>query len=215
MRRLVFLVEGDTELIFINNHVVPYLYSKGFENAMNAQKIITNRQLHKKGGNINYDYLKNDIQRVMAQGNVIITTFLDFFRLPTNFPGYTLDSNQIDNIEISVHTNLNSHEFLLPYIQKHEMEALMFSSMDGFNIVIDDERKLAQLESIITRYENPEDINNHPSTSPSNRLKSIFQYNKVGDRELILEAIGIYEMIKKCPRFREWLTKVENILAIP
>ncbi len=214
MRRVVFLVEGDTELVFINKHVMPYFYQKGYENPMQAQKIITNRKMHKKGGNINYEYLKNDINRVLAQGNVIITTFLDFFRIPNNFPGYTIDSLKIENMEREVHEQFNYHQFILPYIQKHEMEALMFSNMEGFNIVVDDDKRLGELENIINQYNNPEDINNHPTTAPSKRLERIFGYDKVGDGELILEAIGINEMINKCPRFNQWLIQLEELLKI-
>src|SRR5690554_190358 len=99
MKRLVFIVEGDTEVLFINSSVIPYLYNLGFKNSMNAQTIITNRKQHKKGGVVNYQYLKNDISRVLAQENAIITTFIDFFRLPTNFPNYTSDSALIYQIE--------------------------------------------------------------------------------------------------------------------
>lgn len=89
MKRVVFIVEGDTEVSFIQKRVIPYLYSKGFTNPMNAQKILTNRKLNKKGGNVGFEYLKNDVSRVAATKNVLITTLLDFFRLPTDFPGYT------------------------------------------------------------------------------------------------------------------------------
>ena len=41
MKRVVFIVEGDTEVSFIQKRVIPYLYSKGFTNPMNAQKILT------------------------------------------------------------------------------------------------------------------------------------------------------------------------------
>ena len=47
-KRLVFIVEGDTEVAFIHKRVIPYLMSKGYRNAMNAQKITTNKSLHKK-----------------------------------------------------------------------------------------------------------------------------------------------------------------------
>lgn len=50
MKRVVFIVEGDTEVSFIQKRVIPYLYSKGFANPMNAQKILTNRKLNKKVG---------------------------------------------------------------------------------------------------------------------------------------------------------------------
>lgn len=49
MKRVVFIVEGDTEVSFIQKCVIPYLYLKGFTNPMNAQKILTNRKLNKKG----------------------------------------------------------------------------------------------------------------------------------------------------------------------
>lgn len=50
MKRVVFIVEGDTEVSFIQKRVIPYLYSKGFTNPMNVQKILTNRKLNKKVG---------------------------------------------------------------------------------------------------------------------------------------------------------------------
>lgn len=212
MRRLVFLVEGDTEIIFVEKHVIPYFYSKGYKNPMNAQKIITNRKLHKKGGNVNYAYLKNDIGRILAQGNVVVTTFVDFFRLPTTFPGYTLDVNHIDEIQNQVYIDLGENEAVIPYIQKHEMEALMFSKIDGFEFVVDDEKQLAKLMDVIHQYPNPEDINSTPQGAPSKRLDDIFGYDKVVDGELILEALGIDIMIEKCPRFAEWIGKIEKML---
>lgn len=99
MKRVVFIVEGDTEVSFIQKCVIPYLYLKGFTNPMNAQKILTNRRLNKKGGNVGFDYLKNDVARVAATGNVLITTLLDFFRLPVDFPGYTTDSLKLAELE--------------------------------------------------------------------------------------------------------------------
>lgn len=69
MKRVVFIVEGDTEVSFIQKCVIPYLYLKGFTNPMNAQKILTNRKRNKKGGNVGFDYLKNDVARVAATYN--------------------------------------------------------------------------------------------------------------------------------------------------
>lgn len=213
MKRLVFLVEGETEVVFVNQHIIPYLYELGYKNPMHAQKIITNRRLHKKGGNINYQYLENDINRIIAQGNVIITTFLDFFRLPTDFPGYSANVADIGIIEENIHNKLNNHSDIIPYIQKHEMEALMYSSMDGFEFVVDDDNVLDQLRQIVDKYNNPEDINSGLETAPSKRLLKIFNYDKVVDGGFILEVIGIHSILDKCPRFASWLKKIENKLA--
>ena len=156
MKRVVFIVEGDTEVSFIQKCVIPYLYLKGFtnpmnaqkiltnrkRNTMNAQKILTNRKLNKKGGNVGFDYLKNDVARVAATGNVLITTLLDFFRLPVDFPGYTTDSLKLAELETKMKEAISvvmDASCFLPYIQRHEVESLMFTNMDGFNIVVDDE----------------------------------------------------------------------------
>lgn len=208
MKRLVFIVEGDTEIILVQNLIVPYLLGLGFENSMHAQTIITNRKQHKKGGVTGYEKYKNEITRTLAQGNVIITTMIDFFRLPNDFPGYTNDSLQINHIENSISKDFGYNENFIPYIQRHELEALMFSNRDGFELVIDDYKKLQEIDLILNQYNNPEDINNNPETSPSNRLKKIFNYDKTGDGVLIFEMIGIEIIIEKCPRFADWVNKI-------
>lgn len=212
MKRLVFIVEGDTEVIFINDIVIPYLYSLGFNNPMNTQTIITNRKQHKKGGVINYEYLKNDINRVLAQGNVIITTFIDFFRLPTNFPNFTNDSKLIHTIEEGIYNDFENNENLIPYIQRHELESLMFAGKDGFELVIDEEKKLEFIEKIIEQYPNPEDINSNPENAPSKRLERIFNYDKVADSEIIFGMLEIQSIINKCPKFKSWINKLIEAL---
>lgn len=213
MKRVIFIVEGDTEISFIQKCIMPYLYQKGFTNPMNTQKIITNRKKNKKGGNVAFEYLKNDIERVAATRNVLITTFLDFFRLPTDFPGYTTDSLKIEQIEEAVRENISSiidRAKFLPYIQRHEIEALMYTNMDGFNYVVDKEESLNKLKEIINQYANPEDINSGSETAPSKRLMKIFPYQKTTDGEIILEALPIDDIRSKCPRFNEWLENLEN-----
>lgn len=216
MKRVVFIVEGDTEISFVQKCVIPYLYKKGFTNSMNAQKILTNRKLNKKGGNVNYEYLKNDICRVAATKNVLITTLLDFFRLPTDYPCYTTDSHKIEQIEKAVKETISEiveSTCFLPYIQRHEIETLMYTNMDGFSLVVDDEEILKELQEIIEKYPNPEDINGGAETAPSKRLMKMFPYEKTSDGEMILEALNIDDIRAKCPRFNEWMKKLEEGLT--
>jgi hypothetical protein len=213
MKRLVFIVEGDTEIILVQNLIVPYLINLGFINEMHAQTIITNRKQHKKGGVTGYPKFRNEVARTLAQGNVIITSIIDFFRLPTDFPGHTVDSRRIHQIESAIHEDFGNNPDFLPYIQRHELEALMFSGREGFELVIDDEEKLAQIDQILENYPNPEDINNDPDTAPSKRLSRIFGYDKIGDGELIFDMLGIDRMLEKCPRFAEWMEKLVNKLS--
>lgn len=211
MKRVVFIVEGNTEVLFINQVVIPYLYKEGFENSMNAQTILTNKKQNKKGGVINYQYLKNDIERVFAQGNVIVTTFIDFFRLPTNFPNFTTDAKLISEIEKGIFDDINNPNFI-PYIQKYELEALLFSEKESFEIVIDEQNKLDKINEIIEKFPNPEDINSNPEKAPSKRLEQIFDYDKVADSQLIFAMMSFESIFQKCPRFNDWIIKLTNKL---
>ncbi|MDF2156484.1 DUF4276 family protein [Algoriphagus sp. CAU 1675] len=213
MKRLVFIVEGDTEIILVQNHIVPYLIGLGFTISMHAQTITTNRKQHKKGGVTDYAKFKNEVIRTFAQGNVIITTLIDFFRLPNDFPGYTSNSNLIHQVEASIHEDFGNNPDFIPYIQRHELEALMFSGREGFELVIDQGDQLAKIDQILNTYSNPEDINNDPETAPSKRLIKIFGYDKTGDGEMILEMLGIDQMLQKCPRFKEWIDKLIQKLS--
>ncbi|MGL4411171.1 MAG: DUF4276 family protein [Bacteroidales bacterium] len=206
-KRLVFLVEGDTEVILINNHIIPFLYARGFTNEMNVQTIVSNRKSNSKGGNISYKYLKNDVERTFSQGNVIITTFLDFFRLPNDFPGFTTDSSRIHEIEAAMHEDMKFHGEIIPYIQKYEVETLMFSSMDGFELVVEDDNALARLKELVDKSE-PEDINGGRDTAPSKRLEALFPYEKTVDGEIIFDLIGLDKMRDKCPRFSGWIDRL-------
>lgn len=212
-KRLVFIVEGNTEVAFIHERVIPYLMSKGYRNEMNAQKITTNRQLNKKGGVASFKSLSNEVKKVAAQRNVLITTLLDFFRLPNNFPNYTTDSKEISVIEHGIRHGIEGvyPSIFYPYIQRHELETLMYTSMDGFEIVCDEKRELDQLRAIVESYDNPEDINSGAETSPSKRLIKIFpKYEKVLYGELIFEALEIDAIRARCPRFNDWIQGLED-----
>lgn len=207
MRRLVFIVEGDSEIILVNQVIIPYLYELGFQNPMNAQTIITNRKQHNKGGVTSYGLFRNDLERTLNQG-AIVTTLIDFFRLPTDFPEFTNDSKKISMMETAIHADFGQNPDLIPYIQKHEFEALLFTNLSGFEIVIDDEKKLKAIQAIVNAYPNPEDINNSPQTAPSKRLEKIFSYDKALHSELILEGVTMESIKEKCPRFREWTERI-------
>ena len=212
-KRLVFIVEGDTEIILVDKHIVPYLIDQGFRNSMHGQTIITNRKQHKKGGVTGYDKFKNEVQRTLSQGDVIVTTLIDFFRLPGDFPGFTMDSKKIDQIEKAIHEDLDSNTNFIPYIQRHELEALMFSDRSGFELVIDNTNHLQKIDHIMNAYHNPEDINNNSETAPSKRLERIYNYDKTGDAEMIFEMIGIEKMLEKCPRFSNWIRTLTDKLS--
>lgn len=215
MPRLVFIVEGDAEQHFINMHLVGYLSQKFPGVGMHAQKITTNRHLNKKGGNVSYALFRNELKRTAAQGNVLITTMLDFFRLPNDFPGYSTDVLTIDVMEDRIRTDCATiiiPQYFRPYIQKHEFEALLFANLNGFSTVLDDS-EMKQVKKIVNDCGSPEDIDGGVETAPSKRLQSIFNYKKVADSILVMSDVNIDRLRRSCPRFDEWVGSLEYALA--
>lgn len=216
-KRLVILVEGDSELMFIKQQFITALYARSKSTwSIETCKIITNRKLNKKGGNVNYEYLCNDVARFSAQNCTVITTFLDFFRLPVTFPGYTTDGKLIHQIEIAMEADMRKRiptlRLFVPYIQKHEFEALLFSSMEGFNYLLDEDSQLERIKEIMKEFPCPEDINGGATTAPSKRLMAIFNYDKTADSSDILEMTGFDTIYSKCPRFASWFDSLVNII---
>ena len=215
MPRLIFIVEGDSEQRFINEHLVSYLSSKISGVPMHAQKITTNRKKNVKGGNVNYELLKNEVRRTFAQGDVLITTFLDFFRLPTDYPGFTVDVKQIGKIEDAVRADCSAiipPTSFLPYIQKHEFETLLFANPAGFTNVVNS-TEMSGILNVLKKFSTPEDINGSPKTAPSKRLHSIFNYKKVADSALVMKDVNIDMLRKRCPRFDTWVGRLEAALG--
>lgn len=151
------------------------------------------------------------------RGCTVLTTFLDFFRLPNDFPGYTLDGERIQDVEQAMVNDLSIRfpglPHFIPYIQKYEFEALLFADMEGFNYLVDDVDALKKLAAIIIAYPNPEDINGGWTTAPSKRLASIFNYNKTADSTDMLEIIGFRTIYSKCPRFAAWFDYLAALLC--
>ncbi|HOY07500.1 MAG TPA: DUF4276 family protein [Saprospiraceae bacterium] len=215
--KLIIIVEGQTEEEFVNQSLRPWLNQKGIYD-IRAIKIRTSSSV--KGGNANYQKFKNEILRLLnQQKDVLITSFFDFFRLPTSFPGYdemqrVLNvEHKITILETSMGEDINSERFV-PYIQLHEFESLLFTKIHGFKSLPQlHASQIADLNAIIESYPNPELINNNPSTSPSKRILKIYpSYEKVLHGNYILLENTFEAILLKCPRFSNWINILLSIL---
>lgn len=221
MKRLVFIVEGDTEREFITRILKPHLRSKGIY-SVECFKI-----KHSKGGLSKYTHLKADILKVIYEPDSFVTTLIDFYRLPKDFPGFEESQNisnrkgQVTFLEESVLLdieNSQTREFnnLMPYIQLHEFEALIFSSKESVPAIFDsNEFDIKKLNRVIRDFPNPEDINDDPNTAPSKRLKNIIpSFNKILHGIQLIEEIGLDLIRSKCPRFNNWMIQIEDRLSL-
>ena len=169
---------------FVKEVLVPHFIEHQIY-AVTPIKIVTSKVA--KGGFVNYAHLKNDAMKYLREPDTLVSMFVDFFRIPTSVPSYRdcLQGNMaIDDkiacLERSIAKDINNPNFI-PYIQKHEFEALLFSSNCGFEALFD-QRYYMETVEIVKEYQNPEDINAAPETSPSNRILNIIpNYEKVVD----------------------------------
>lgn len=212
MKRLYIIVEGQTEEAFVKEVLAPYLLGYGIFD-VRPIKITTSKT--GKGGFVNYQHVRNDaLKYLKKEPDIVVTTFVDYFRMPTSMPDYqkctTLPfaDDRIDCLEEAMQENIGYSNFV-PYIQKFEFEALLFSDNSGFEAFFD-EKIYTATQQIINEFENPEEINTHPEKAPSKRLESILKnngekYEKVDDGNLVAIELGIEKILNACPRFKNWV----------
>lgn len=219
MKKIVILVEGQTEEVFIKNLLAPYLSDIGIF----LTPTILNTKIVKggnnfKGGIISYSQVKGDIEKLVRDTSIYVTTFFDYYGLPDDFPGYETKAEfpdpyvKIRHIEGEFAKEVNHHKFI-PFIQLHEFEALLFSDLKGFEHYYSDNGQIMQsLQDVTNRFSNPELINDDPKTAPSKRIESIIpKYRKPLMGGSIASQIGIDTIIGKCTHFSEWVEKLKEL----
>ena len=209
MKRLFIVVEGQTEQKFVSNLLAPYLFERFAISAVTPVVIRTSKT--GRGGFVNYQHLKRDINRLLSsdKDDFVVSMFVDYFRCPTNFPGYA-DKAWSDSkshahyMENRCAADIGDSRFV-PYIQMHEFEALLFSSNEAFEEYWEQKDSL-KTAKIISDFPNPEEINHQRNTSPSNRILGIRpDYDKVNDGVIFALTIGIERILTCCERFKRWV----------
>ena len=209
-KRVYIVVEGQTEQEFVNTILAPFLQNKGI---YDVRAVLIRTSKNGRGGFVNYIHLENTINGLLKQSannDFIVTTLVDFFRIPTSVPNYTeclsktKRIEQVIALEQAISDTIDDIRFF-SYIQLHEFEALLFSNNSGFEYCYD-KNESAKTQNIINEYTNPEDINTTPNGAPSKRILAIkVDYDKVIEGNIIATEIGIDCMMEKCPRFNAWV----------
>jgi len=221
MARVNVVCEGPTEARFISDVLAPHFWSR----RIYLTPTILGVPGH-KGGRVNYARVRKDILLQLKQdANVYCSTMFDLYWLGAGFPGTALQSTlvaeqkavQIENAVLqeiaSIFPDLRADIRLIPYLQVHEYEALLFSDTTALAVALGQTNLATQLAQIRNRFETPEDINDDPNTAPSKRVAGIYpQYNKVIEGTLAAQRIGIDRILAECPHFRSW---VERLAALP
>jgi hypothetical protein len=218
MKRVLVLVEGFTEERFVKDVLSPHLEDKEI---FTIPKIVTTKRTKQgpdfKGGIRDYKKVENDLLRLLGDtGVAFVTTFIDYYGLPSQFPGMESRSKGSPHERASyVETEWKSqigHPRFHPYLMIHEFEALLFAKPEELSRALYQPPLLPQLKAIREAFQTPEDINDDPKTAPSKRILQIVPaYQKTLHGPLVAKRIGLKILRRECRHFNDWLTWLEGI----
>ena len=216
MKRLEIVVEGQSEREFVQNVLAPYLQKRGVIESYNVVSIVVRTNSNSRGGMTKYSHLRRDIMNCLKSKNdeLVVSMMVDYFRMPSNLRetlGIATNDNHIkdaENIEQAILDDIGDSRFI-PYVQLHEFEALLFAAKEGFTYCYGDDPRCMDLFTIVDRYDNPEEINSSPDGAPSKRMLAIIpEYDKVMDGNTIIMQNGMESILRRCPRFHNWVEKI-------
>jgi hypothetical protein len=218
MNRIRVLVEGQTEQTFIKDILIPYFDTR--------QIYLHAVKLRRQGGITPYERAKEVIVRSLKEDAALIcTTMVDFYGMPTDWPGREqanrcqscadkadiIESSILKDIAGQLGNSLNPNR-LMPYVQMHEFEALLFSSPLKLAESLGDKKLSSIFLTIRNEFSTPEEIDDHYDTCPSRRIEGVFEgFKKTINGISAASRIGLVTMRQECPHFNEWITKLENI----
>lgn len=222
MIRLHITAEGQTEQAFAKRVLAPHL--AGFNVFVDGRCVLTSRDKRRareyRGGLLGYEKAEKDIRAWLKEDNHAecrFTTMFDLYALPNDFPGYAEAMSKNDPyervgvLERKMAEDIGDSRFI-PYIQLHEFEALIFA--DPKQLDWEYMEHGVPINNLVSMVEsqNPELINDGPSTAPSKRiLGEIPEYDKATAGVAVAEKIGLSMLRRKCRHFDDWLVRLEQL----
>ena len=217
-KRVLILVEGQTEERFTKDVLGPAFWERGL--FFHPTILVTKRVKdgpNFKGGVTNFPKFQNDVRRLLSSaGGALVTTMLDYYGLPLDFPGMnTRPPNgtplqRVVHVQESIAHYFGALPYFVPFLALHEFEAWLFSSPTEIPRAMNELGKLPKVEAIRAAVATPEDIDERPEYAPSNQIEAIFPaYKKALHGPTIAARIGLERIRVECPHFHSWIKRLE------
>jgi hypothetical protein len=185
-KRVLILVEGQTEEHFTRDVLAPEFAPRGLylrPTLLKTKRVKDGPDF--KGGVTSYSHFKDDLRRLLpaAKGG-LVTTMLDYYGLPGDFPGMAgraplrTPRERVAHVERAIYEDLSCPVNFIPFLALHEFEALLFSSRAELPEVLNAPETAPEFAAICAAFGTPEDINEHPASAPSKRIAALFPPDK-------------------------------------
>jgi len=196
MIRVCIICEGLTEVEFVNHCIEPYLRPSGVSA---YGTILSAKSGGHRGGNVTVGRLANNISFLYSEADRV-TTLVDFYGFEDRRGRSRAELEAAILSGVASSTRGYDPRFVLPYVQMHEFEGLLFTDPQAFEWVEDgwDDYTKRALEAVAQEFTSPEEINDSPETAPSKRIERIFKgaYSKTEHGPLIAESNGCLAFLR-------------------
>jgi hypothetical protein len=179
-----------------------------------------------------YETMRRDIVHKLKsrrKQDAFVTTMIDLYALPSDFPGKTTLQRDPNNptpyvkaLEEALRNDIAdafgddiARSRFIPYLQLHEYETMLFADPEAFRFAFDDcDLAIEELKTVAGLFACIEHINDGPTTVPSKQIIRVvpgYEGRKTSAGPDIADYIGLAVIRKKCPHFDEWLTRLEGL----
>jgi hypothetical protein len=223
VKRVHVLVEGQTEETFVRDVLGPHLLT--FQTALHVT-IISTKKIKAggkfRGGVTGYPQVRRELRNLLEDtGAAAVTTMIDYYALPDDFPGQAnlpkggTCYRRAEHLEGAFHADI-PHQRFLPYLSLHEFESLLLVLPEEIGRALPKPAALDLLKADVAGFASPEEVNDGPTTHPSERIRrSVPGYQKRLHGPLIAARIGLQAIRESCPHFAAWLRRLEELPATP
>jgi hypothetical protein len=235
IRKTVFcIVEGQTENAVLKKLVAPHLGARGIDFHLPIVRVGRGRGgVRFLNANTLYDQIRVFLR---DHRQPFVTTFFDYYAFPAGeSKGWEFVAKSkadvsfrggeavAEMIEKEIHSRAldgmdlpNVESRLIPYVQLHELEALFFAEPNKMALIFGSPWLAKGFTEAVATCGGCENINDTPQKAPSKRIQAAFPGYIKGRSDLahgprIAEKLDLAAVRGKCPRFNEWLTKLETL----
>jgi hypothetical protein len=221
MTRLLVVVEGQSEEVFVNRTLTPHLAAHGVFVAKPI--LIWTKRLARgggyRGGVSGYQQIRSSLNPLLRDNAAWVTTLIDYYALPADFPGFAATSSvgapkaRVAAISQAFAEDV-AHPRFLPFLALHELEAWLFSSPQSVADHFSNRGLVSRMQKMVATAGEVELIDGEPATHPKARMRKLIPtYKEVADGATILGKIGIEPIRTACPHFAQWLLQLEALGA--
>jgi hypothetical protein len=216
------LVEGQTEQTFCEVLLYPWLDGYAFKlGPTRLDPSGAQQGRSARGGHAHrFRVIERDLERVLRARCDVVTTLLDLYHLPPDFPGME-EAQRIpdpvrraEHLEHALYERMGSPHHFVPNLLVQEFEALLFASPE----VLSRTDYLpagvrAEMRAVADAFPSPEQINH--DRPPGVRLTESAErygsrYEKPLQGNLLALEVGIEAMRARCAHFAAWTEELRR-----